>query len=165
MKIFLNLCINMMQEISVIWVDRPLQWAKGCRTETQLEFSKQGCYYSWCSRKRPIMSIFIYLKSAFFCLPHTSVSFVGVSDFDLVFQFIRVSEISWEPLQLHSLQADERCLPCHLLSSGLYFCIGVAVIFSATSQDHSVIAECWLKHPANSASFRVSQGLALELLD
>lgn len=151
-----------MQEISVIWVDRSLQWAKRCRAESQLEFSKQGCYYSWCPRRRETnTSIFIYLKSAFFCPPHSSVFFELVVCWSFWF---------WSGIPVHksmrnfmetpaaplSLQADGRCLPCHLLSSGLYFCAGRAVNFSDTSQDHSVIAQCWLKHPANSVSFRVS---------
>lgn len=106
------------------------------------------------------MSIFIYLKSAFFCLPHTSVSY----ELEVCWSFW-----FWSGIPVHkSLRnfmgtpaaplppgSDGRCLPCYLLSSGLYFWVGGAVNFSDTSQDHSVIAQCWLKHPANSVSFRV----------
>lgn len=125
----------MVQEFSVIWVDRSLQWAKRCRAESQLEFSKQDCYYSWCLRKRPIMSIFICVKSALFCSSHTSASFELVVCWSFWFwSGIPVDKslrnIMGTPAAPLTLQAVGRCLPCHLLFSGLYFCIVGAVTTS-----------------------------------
>lgn len=126
---------DVMQEFRVIWLDRSLQWAKGCRAESQLKFSKQGCYYSSCLRKRPSMSIFIYLKSALFLsLSYFSILWVGgLLEFLILIWYSSSKSLRnfmGTPAVPHSLQADGRCLLCHLLSSGPYFCIGGAVTTS-----------------------------------
>lgn len=80
--------------------------------------------------------VFLYTSNQpFFCLSHTSASFELVVCWSFWFwSGIPVDKslrnFMGTPAVPHSLQADGRCLLCHLLSSGPYFCIGGAVTTS-----------------------------------